>query len=409
MTSLAPPHPFLADYVTVKNHKTTQTIPTCPGKTWKTISFAPGNPTRTIHMTQSPRTDTSDPNSPKPDNSSSAFSQDPPEEDAFSSEAKQTGKQIDSSQTHYETLSIAPHSSPQEIKKSFYRLSKHHHPDRNPRDSHAPRRFVKISEAYAVLSNAEKRRAYDRSVERLLRGQGHGHGKRGSYQGGGANTRYAGGRPASGLSKRRGHFQGPPPSFFKSGGWGKHDSRRREEHERSTQTEGGEWRGNASHAPYGDSHGQGADGAKWSSSISSSGGGYGEYAGMGPGSDPYQSTRRERYGAKHFNPHVHEQTWHRVAQTTNRPRRDDDIPQGDVNAGVVGNFVSIAMVLFSIIAIPAAFGLILKMVPDNTRVGSGGGDRDRGRNPRWAENGHGNGGPGGTSKPEDVVGNGSAG
>lgn len=37
----------------------------------------------------------------------------------------------------------------------------------------------------------------------------------------------AGGRPASGLSRRRAQFRGPPPSFYRSGGWGSHAEKRR--------------------------------------------------------------------------------------------------------------------------------------------------------------------------------------
>ncbi len=53
------------------------------------------------------------------------------------------------------------------LESSFYALSKTHHPDHNPSDPHAPRRFMRISEAYTVLSHAEKRAAYDRDVLRL--------------------------------------------------------------------------------------------------------------------------------------------------------------------------------------------------------------------------------------------------
>lgn len=54
----------------------------------------------------------------------------------------------------------------------------------------------------------------------------------GSYHSSSAYS--TGGRPASGLSKRRGTFRGPPPSFYRSGGWGTHAEKRRRAHEEST-------------------------------------------------------------------------------------------------------------------------------------------------------------------------------
>lgn len=51
----------------------------------------------------------------------------------------------------------------------------------------------------------------------------HSHGHRsGSY----SSTSPAGGRPAAGLSRRRTQFRGPPPSFYRSGGWGAHSAKR---------------------------------------------------------------------------------------------------------------------------------------------------------------------------------------
>jgi curved DNA-binding protein CbpA len=89
-------------------------------------------------------------------------------------------------------------------------LSKIHHPDRNRDDPHASKQFIKINSAYSVLGNAEKREKYDHEQQRLHRQSG----SRGSQRMG-----PAGGRPASGLSKRRTHMHGPPPSFFRNGGW----------------------------------------------------------------------------------------------------------------------------------------------------------------------------------------------
>ncbi|AEO63539.1 uncharacterized protein THITE_2011436, partial [Thermothielavioides terrestris NRRL 8126] len=120
-------------------------------------------------------------------------------------------------------------------KRSFYLLSKRHHPDHNPTDPHAPSRFMRISEAYATLSHADRRARYDREVLPRLnpspRYQHHQRPNGSSYH---STSGPAGGRPASDLSRRRGTYQGPPPSFFRSGGWGAHGAKRRQAHEEST-------------------------------------------------------------------------------------------------------------------------------------------------------------------------------
>ena len=87
-------------------------------------------------------------------------------------------------------------------------LSRENHPDLHPDDPDANTRFQSISESYSVLGNEEKRRKYDRDVM----------GARNRVRGGPGNEgrggTYAGSRPASGLSKRKGVFRGPPPSYF---------------------------------------------------------------------------------------------------------------------------------------------------------------------------------------------------
>ncbi|KUJ12143.1 DnaJ-domain-containing protein [Mollisia scopiformis] len=137
--------------------------------------------------------------------------------------------------THYETLEIPTNATPSEVKKSFYTLSKTHHPDRNPNDPSASHRFVQISEAYAILGTPAKRQAYDR--EHLSHSHSHHHSPppQGSYHSSGP----AGGRPASGLSRRRTQFRGPPPSFYRSGGWGAHSAKRQAAQNNDAETGGG--------------------------------------------------------------------------------------------------------------------------------------------------------------------------
>jgi len=61
---------------------------------------------------------------------------------------------------YYETLNVAPTAKLQEIKKSFRKLAMKYHPDKN-KDEGAQEKFQELSEAYAILSDPEKRREYD--------------------------------------------------------------------------------------------------------------------------------------------------------------------------------------------------------------------------------------------------------
>jgi DnaJ-class molecular chaperone len=61
----------------------------------------------------------------------------------------------------YQVLGVARSASPEEIKKAYRKLAKELHPDRNPGDTHAEERFKEVSAAFAVLSDADKRKLYD--------------------------------------------------------------------------------------------------------------------------------------------------------------------------------------------------------------------------------------------------------
>ena len=82
-----------------------------------------------------------------------------------------------------------------------------------------------------MLRHADKRQRYDRDVMRTKYESPVTHAApQGSY----ASSGPAGGRPASGLSRRRTHFRGPPPSFYRSGGWGAQGTKRQAAHDETS-------------------------------------------------------------------------------------------------------------------------------------------------------------------------------
>ena len=73
---------------------------------------------------------------------------------------------------YYEILGVSKDSSPEEIKKAYRKLSLQYHPDKNPSGEE---KFKEISEAYSILSDADKKAQYDRggtSFEDLFGGGG---------------------------------------------------------------------------------------------------------------------------------------------------------------------------------------------------------------------------------------------
>lgn len=65
------------------------------------------------------------------------------------------------SKDFYEILGVSKTASEGEIKKSYRTLAKKYHPDMNPGNKQAEDKFKEITEAYAVLSDAAKRKQYD--------------------------------------------------------------------------------------------------------------------------------------------------------------------------------------------------------------------------------------------------------
>jgi molecular chaperone DnaJ len=85
----------------------------------------------------------------------------------------------------YKSLGVSHDATDTDIKKAYRKLAKHLHPDKNPGNANAEQRFKDISEAYAVLSDAEQRREYD-----AIRTMSHG----------GARFTAGGGGPSGGFS-----------------------------------------------------------------------------------------------------------------------------------------------------------------------------------------------------------------
>ena len=66
-----------------------------------------------------------------------------------------------SKRDYYEVLGVNRDASDQDIRKAYRRLAMKYHPDRNPDDVKAEDQFKEAKEAYEILSDAERRAAYD--------------------------------------------------------------------------------------------------------------------------------------------------------------------------------------------------------------------------------------------------------
>jgi len=68
-----------------------------------------------------------------------------------------TGTSLD----YYKILGIDRDASPSDIKKAYFKAAKRYHPDHNPDDLNAKKKFQEISQAYSVLSDPTQKRNYD--------------------------------------------------------------------------------------------------------------------------------------------------------------------------------------------------------------------------------------------------------
>src|SRR5690349_2480646 len=97
---------------------------------------------------------------------------------------------------YYATLGVAKTASDKEIKQSYRKLARKHHPDVNPGDKAAEAKFKEINEAYEVLGDPDKRKKYDElgANWRMYEQAGSGAGP----QAGNWNVHFGGGAPQGG-------------------------------------------------------------------------------------------------------------------------------------------------------------------------------------------------------------------
>jgi molecular chaperone DnaJ len=86
---------------------------------------------------------------------------------------------------YYDLLGVSPQASSAEIKRAFRKKANQHHPDKNPGDAASEKKFKEVNEAYEVLSDEQKRQAYDNFGKEGVSGQG-GPGGFGGFGGGAA-------------------------------------------------------------------------------------------------------------------------------------------------------------------------------------------------------------------------------
>jgi molecular chaperone DnaJ len=75
---------------------------------------------------------------------------------------------------YYEVLGVPKNADDGQLKSAFRKLAMVHHPDKNPGDAEAERKFKELNEAYQVLSDPQKRGAYDRFGHQAFEGGGPG-------------------------------------------------------------------------------------------------------------------------------------------------------------------------------------------------------------------------------------------
>lgn len=87
-------------------------------------------------------------------------------------------------QDYYKTLGVSKNASADEIKKAYRKLAMQYHPDRNPGNKEAEKKFKEATEAYEVLKDDQKRAAFDQYGHSAFEQGGGGFGGQGGFGGG---------------------------------------------------------------------------------------------------------------------------------------------------------------------------------------------------------------------------------
>ena len=93
---------------------------------------------------------------------------------------------------YYEVLGVDKNADEATLKKAYRQLAKKYHPDTNPGDKEAEAKFKEASEAYAVLSDPEKRQKYDQFGHAAFDGGAGGAGGFGGFGGMGGGSGFGG-------------------------------------------------------------------------------------------------------------------------------------------------------------------------------------------------------------------------
>ena len=93
----------------------------------------------------------------------------------------------ESKRDYYEVLGVGRDADAATLKKAYRQIAKKYHPDMNPGDAEAEKKFKEASEAYAVLSDPDKRRQYDQFGHAAFEGGAGGAGGFGGFDFSGAD------------------------------------------------------------------------------------------------------------------------------------------------------------------------------------------------------------------------------